>query len=887
MAIENINSNNPLDINDLDPLLPSNTPLTTTTTNNTNTPNTDSLQTSNTPASGSNALFIKGSGNPTLYPPLIDILNAVKDATYASKRNTYESSTAMNELTAQFYSNLVSNAEDFVSRMNDLVNLQGQSFGITEEANAEIDKLNAAAEKYNTENGSPAQDNAQVQAMNTAISNYNSAFTNLQIATAQWNANPKQIDEGTYNQYIGQYNNAVDAYNNQLSTYNNYKGARNQTIDAFNSVVNEFNSETGDINNRVATVNQDRQSYGQDPLQNLSAASPVPRLPDLPGPGGSTIPTINYSASDKSTQEKMPDIDPSESLNTLNVLIFDIVSTLAFTQQSTAQISNQQEKTDYFLRVKPNLVTLPAAFSSQQTSATTSTTGSGSNVGFGAVSAALDPVINSQVMNESQQNANYLQAGVRDNDPAFNYGLAQKRLEILLNLKGAVELTPLIDQAGNNDPEATGTAFRQALSVGVATDRAQVLSQVGIGSSDEALANLRTLGYDLSNISTQLSSPDLGIQILGLAGLSTTDLFNVTAQGVNAKEFLNDPFAGPVVKENLINGIGTALGGSDLRTAVTAALNDAIGSTSSYSNSEALVSQFQNSLINQGVSSSDAAIASASLSSQLDGAAFTSRTDFRDSVQQSLVSQGFSNDDALALASESAGISPLATDDATLAPRNLDANLFLSNLAFNLTLQNVTTPSEIAQNVAQKLLENTQEVSEATFRDDLEKELVNQGLNQDEARRVASGVGIPLSADSSSSQAAVRTDLVASLQGVYGPLVNTQDATQRAQHNADNLVGPANTNARAHYDDSHPTLVNVIRSNFEYVKTQSDNETYAKAIDSFRDYLKPTIELYASQEIARNPASFYMEATSIQHGADAKTGGVKMGGTSRALDLPA
>ena len=169
--------------------------------------------------------------------------------------------------------------------------------------------------------------------------------------------------------------------------------------------------------------------------------------------------------------------------------------------------------------------------------------------------------------------------------------------------------------------------------------------------------------------------------------------------------------------------------------------------------------------------------------------AFSSRVGFRNDLQQSLINQGFSSADAQQIASSIAGVPSNVTTDQVLTVNNINTNLLSGNLAFNLQQSGITTPSDITSQVVSGALANTQEIAEATLRDNLAHQLVVQGLTAEQARRVIAGTVIPQSTlDNPLSspgtgrqltQGELHDELVASISGVYSPLLSNNKPSNK------------------------------------------------------------------------------------------------------------
>lgn len=873
-------------------------------------------------------LVILSAGNPLLpKPSLFSYMHTVSMASVLNNQEAYQNSAAINSLTAKFYKNTILTVSFLLQIFSETQTLQKQTNQLYQEINNEINAENAQISNYDS---NVHDDNTETTNMHNAGVTFNSAYALFQSQTAAYNSG--LISAGEYAQDQTIFNQAQTNYNNEVASYNSYVSFRNPEINTFNSSVNSFNSAVNDNNASLAAINAERATLGLEPLPLQSAlnVSPLPTTLSF----ANTSPPAPVTVIAIDNPSFVPLLPPYPLPTPVNVttavflpLVQEYFASLSFINKGLALTSNVRTFLDFYLHTKFVVYAIPPAFASKMATGNTSNIGAGVDAGLAAISASLDPVIVERVLNKGAQNANYaslisvLKPGTIDATLAATANVLAGAAVVSAN-----QLTQLLKDSirgiGND------RAINDALTLGFVHNILDLVTQNTVAqalagltgennlnpgenniSGINALAstvNLSLTGIALNVLSSALKLPGLGGQLLGLAGLSASDVFNLTSHGLGFNNFASNPLTQALFADQLSSQVAQAIGPqaglsgqslAQLQGNINNSLLQAAQLTSSFAAPEQFFNNLAQTLSSNGLTGPLAINILSQTANTFFQPAFNSSFDFRNNLQQSLIDQGFSPNDALQLASSIANVSPGATGSELLNVNSINRNLLIGNLEYNLLLTGgLTTPSDIATKVINNLLANTQEIAEATFRADLTHQLEVQGLAKEQARRIAAGTVIPLTTQNNPllsgttthllSQNQLHEELVASIKGVYSPLLNKEQAEAHAKDLANLLVGPANANAKDIHDLANPlSLTSSINTHLKDLKNLKDQTLFNNAVDSFKDYLKPSVELNAFSERLMDPGKKLFYANDVMYAQPPTTGPVKIGGTNPALEI--
>lgn len=842
------------------------------------------------------------ANNPQIpKPSLLSIMQTESLASVSNKQTSYSNSVAINSLTSSFYRDLIFTASALLAKLQQLVELEANLFTIANELQTIVPLQNSVITNYNAGVSSDATNTTDIH---NAATTFNTAYNLYQQQIQQHNNH--QISDAEFAQDTTTFNTAQSTYNTAVGNYNSYSNTRSTAINNYNETIDPYNEFVNQINEQLIQINELRQSFG---------LPPVPLGPTI---SSGAAPTLPQASSSPPAPVTVPDIITPNAVPTLPPYQFDFtdfVNTIFIAIFKIATVSNQnllvglqliqdtRQFIDFFLPTKLLTIGIPPSFKSQTVPTNASTTGTNSNTGLAAVSAALDPAISRRLFNQGAQNALY-----RAISSVFKPGTIDATLLASANVlalasfvNGQQLIQDLRDSLTGKDLDSS--VLSNALALGIVGSIQDVSSKNILGQAltnllgpDEinnpkaqtvvsglsSTLNLSSIGSILSLLSSTLQLPGLGAQILGLAGLSPSDLFNLTNQGNGFNTFAFNPLTQNFFAEQLSIQLAQSLripNGSILQQNIQNALLQAAQNTSPLDDANTFFTNLGTALGNNAITGQQASDVLAATQDAFFAPAFTSRVDFRNDLQQSLITQGFSSSDALEISSSILGISPQATADQNIPINNVNSQLLTSNLAYNLSLIGITNFSEIADKVINALTANTKEVAEATFQADLIHQLKVQGLTQQQASRVAAGTVIPTEAFNVPSQTDLHAQIVASATNIYSSYQTAEQAQTHARDLADLLVGPANANAKEISDEAHPlSLVNTLERDLRIVRNLDDQTYFNTAIDVFRDNLRPSVDLYAFNQKLLDPGQRILYVNDLIYAQSAPTGTVKMGG---------
>lgn len=859
------------------------------------------------------------ANNPLLpKPALFNVSQDVSLASVANKQNTYAASTAINLLTSTFYRNFIFDADLLLALLGNLVNLERQTAQIISQLNDSISNENNFIAAFN---GGAATDTTKTTDINQAANTFNDAYALFQSQTEEFNQG--HITPSAYAADQQTFNAAQSAYNSAVNTYNLYADQRNADIQAYNNSLVNYNTTAQDNNAVLNVINVQRAALNIPPIPlqgSLSDTKSTLPIASTSPPAPVTVPTII----DQPTVPQIPFYSPFYVIDLVGTIFFTVAQIqIAATnpiQKGLELIQGVRTYIDFYSPVKRTVTAIPPSFTSKQAETNSTTlTGASINAGLGSISSSLDPVVVGRLYNQGAQDSYYQAATsvLKPNTIDVTLVATANVLTSASLINGQRLAQQLKDSIQGTDIDET--ILDKALALGLVNELLNIISNNSVtdgikefASPEEkanagfdsaantlnATVNLSLAGLALNLLSTTLGLPGLGGQILGQAGLSTSDVFNVTSQGVGFNNFAFNPLTRNFFAEQLSGQIAQQLGLSpENQQNLQNALLEASLNTSPFAGQDVFINNLSTALGNNGITGPLAADITAAASTGFNQPAFTSRESFSNDLQQSLVTQGFTENDASQIAATIAGISSPSgeTTGQTINTGSINLDLLAGNIAFNLFANGITTPSDIATKVAAELLKNTQEIAEATFRDDLRHQLEVAGLKQEVAARVAAGTAVPTTSLNNPLLQPVTTQLIAqneihdavrdSITNVYSSLYTPAQAQHEAQVLADALVGPANANAR----DAQPlSLVNTIRDNLNVLKDQKDQIFFNKSVESFKDYLKPTVELTAfTQDRLLDPGRRIFYADDLIHAPPPTTGTVKIGGVNPALEVAA
>ncbi|MBS4165174.1 Uncharacterized protein NEOC65_000223 [Neochlamydia sp. AcF65] len=856
-------------------------------------------------------LVIFNPDNPQIpKPSLLSYLQVISLATRMNKQSSYDESALINLLRSNFYKNSIDNANNLLQILNELLALQAETQKFNQAANDGINSVNIPISDYNS---GVSQDNSSTTSIHNAAINFNNAYTLYQAQTQAFLAGNISAEE--YAQNTATYNAAQAAYNQAVNTYNNYVTSRNQTINAYNDAVNAYNNQATANNQKLAEINEKRARYGLEPLppqELLSTYAPLLPVASSAPPAPVDVPAV-INASPIPLLTPYPTATPTDLIESIYLPLFQLTFAIVGQINKGLKLNlDMRDFLDYYLPVKTSLMGLPASFASQMMTNNNSAAGNSNTAGLASIAASLEPSIVARLHNQGNQNAYYQKFSA-----VLKSGTIDVSLVATANILASASLVSgqqMIDLLKNDAAGRTidGVNISKALALGFISNVTHLIAQNSLSSALQdlndnpaasqalntlsALINLSSAGVALSLLSSSLGQSGLGAQLLGLTGLSSSTIASLTGQGVGINDFASNPFVQAYAAQQLSTQIANALGlqaglPSSGVGALQQMLQNAVLASFQQTSSVAASNQFFNNLAQNltknGITGQQAADALSAASTAFYDPLFTSQVDFRDGLKKSLESQGFSSNDALQIASSIAGVAPTATSDPFFTPNDLDTNRFISNLASNLTLAGISTPSEIANKVASALLANTEQISQATLRDHLQYQLGLQGLAKDEARRVATGISFSATLENNPlSQANLHQELLSSITAVYLPVLGLKKAQEQAQQLADLLVGPANANAKDIHDAAQPySLVRSIADHLDSIKKTENEALFEATVESFKDYIKPSLDLYTFTQRLMDPANKLVYANDLMLAPAVNTGTIKMGGTNPALEV--
>ncbi len=848
--------------------------------------------------SGTGGLVIFSANNPKIpKPSLFSFMETVSLASVTNKDDSYTNSSTVSRVTANFYRNFIFNAAQLLKILFNILVIQEATQLIIASMNSQIGSENPLISSYNS---GVASDNANSTTINNAANTFNTAYNTFQEQTTQYNNG--QISAQEYAQDQATYNTALVTYNTAVNNYNIYAAGRNGTIDAYNNSVSAYNAQVEQNNSALASINQERAALGLPPIPLEQPISSVPSLASA-----NTVPPAPATAPPQINATTIYLIPPYALPSDLVTTLFQTLMQnpiIGQIETGLNQIQNVRQFSDFYLRVKTSVFALPAAFSSQFATSDTTTTGTNSSAGLAAISGSLDPSVVDRLLNQGAQNAYYQAASSVLKPGTIDVTILASALALTnASLFSAQQLLQLLK--GSTQQGFNQNSIDAALELGLASVLLDILSKNTLEnnvSEDENNANalpfqstenLNQLATAIGLFSLGLNLPGLGAQILGLSGLSDSELFNLTSNGIGFNNFIFNPFtqnfaaselAALLIQNTSASANLTPSEALTLQNNVQAALVQAASATSPLGGSNQFFNNLSTTLVSNGVTGPLSTNIQAAALTAFFEPAFTSQTGFSNNLQQSLISQGFSSSNAFQLASSIAGVAPGTSSDALLNVNNINTPLLAGNLAYNLQAVGVTTPSDVATQVITAFAKNTQEVNEATLRDNLVHELEVQNLTAEQARRVVAGTAIPLTSQNNPlvssvathtiSRDALHAQLVSSIANVYNPLIGTQQAQVQASQLADQIVG-----------QNPLSLVSLVHSHLNTLKNQQDQIYFDTAIENFQAKIKPSINYIAYYNQLVDPGKKYLYANNLMEDPSSSTGPVKMGGTNPALEI--
>ncbi len=857
---------------------------------------------SNLGLSGTTSLIILSADNPQIpKPSLLAVMNQVSDASVTNKQKVYEQSVTIHSLTAKFYQQMIFNADNLLKTLFDTLANQAQAQALVIQANNEIQAQNVAGGFYNLDVGNDVGFTTNI---NSAATTFNAAYDLFQQQTVLYNNG--QITQAQYDLDVAAFNLSQVVYNSAVAIYDNYQGVRNTNIQIYNNSVDTYNSHVGGYNTLIQGINSTRASLGLPPLPLLSPLAHAPLLPqaNTSPPAPVTVPEIIVPL----PFAPISTIPTVFSVNLLVALFLPLILLRLFLmgqmQTGLNLINNAQEFVDFYLRVKTDVNALPAAFASQLAASSTNPSGTSSNTGLAAMSGALDPVIVRRLFNQGFQNAVYkdlidaltpgtLEATLLANALTFSTLSTNTAAQLIKTVPGSIledklasEKAFSLNYVNNLVGLLSNNVFGPGLASFAAPAEENTPTTVAALTALQSTVNLSVAGLSLGLLSLATGLPGIGGQILGNAGLDSSQLFNLTnGGGIGFNNFLSNPFLQPLLSSQLATSISQTNPGLNISSQdLSQAILQAAQQTSALSSGDQFLSNLSNTLTNQGIKGKPAVIVLSAASSALFEPVFDSRIGFRENILQSLIQQDFDSQSALQIASSIAQVSPLATSDQAINVKDINTSLLAGNLTANLVNANVDNASDIVNKIIDSLVANRKEIAEQTLRDDLAKSLVNEGLTAQQARRIATGVSIPVStlnnpllssqALNTMSQAELHAELVNTFTNAYGPTFGN------------GARGEALKLANALVDEANPTsLVNITRDNLNQLKNLDDKKYYNAAIDNFKDYIKPSVEFYAFIKRYQDPGNAILFTNDLIHAPAPKTGPVKIGGTNPPLEI--
>ena len=823
-------------------------------------------------------LSIYSADNPQIpKPTLLSVLQQVSLASEENKATAYENSTTIYLLSAKFNRDMIFTSDDILQLLYSVLTFQNQQQVFIElQLRAQIDAQNDVIANYNA---GRVNDANQTATMHDAAETFNAAHA-LYLT---------QLDEGITPEQQETFDQAQLTYNTAVNNYNAYFNVRNPAIDSYNASITAYNIDILAMNTTILVINIFRSEHN---LPLIASATPIPvpgyEAPYLPTAG--TSPPSPVAVPNTLNPPFIPQVPPYDGV--IDDLIAGVflpeseitMTVLGNTQKGLKLIVSSQQFIDYILQTKINVKAIPPSDAPQMATSDTSTTGVGINAGLAAISVSLDPVVVTRLFNQGAQDANYQQIIAElDRDIVDTTLIATSNLLKNISLVTGQQLIELLQNSPQGDKThdnifaiglaanilniASRNVIANGLKESVGPNAANEAALKGLGST----MNLSLIGLATALLSSALGLPGLGAQLLGSAGVNNADIFNLTANGgTGFNNFAFNPFTQALFAEQLSARIAQNLGANNLQEGIQQALLQASLQTSPFAGSEQFFSNLAVALSNNAETKPLASQILNSASTAFFEPAFTSRVDFRNQLQQSLIDQDLDGNEALQIASSIAGVSPSAETDEPVNTKTVDIDFLSSNLAESLANLGIPSFQDITQNIINGLRENNQEIAEATFRNNIRHELEVQGLKQEVATRVASGLSIPSANLALLNQTNLHEQLVASFSDIYSPLLGEDRANAHAQQLADSILGPA---------------VSALRDHLEEVKNLQNQAFFDTAMDNFKDYLKPTVDLYAFMEKAMDPAKRLVYANDIMMAPTATTGPVKMGGTNPPLEI--
>lgn len=823
-------------------------------------------------------------------PALFAVMQAVSNAISASKSISFESDAAISKINSTYYRDMIFIATGVLKILLQILDLQRKTDAVVAQIDPDIQGQNSAIASMNSTVGI---DHDLTVNMNTAVDHFNVAVALFQFQT--YLHDTQQLSDTDYNTALNVFNGYLAEYNTAKDFYNSIVGPRNAQIGLYNQTIVDFNTRVDDHNAQIDEINNERLDLGIFPLLPhqdkqtdfrplLTPASDFSYLNFAP-----QVPVL--SANPIPFQAAYPRPIPENILTSFFIVII-LTRILSMTNLLLKHVEINQNSNEFFnfyLRTNFLLVGLANAYAPTLASSNVTTAGSSVNAGLAAISNALDPVVVSQLYNKGNQDAyakaftSILGLGVFDATLLANASVLDKSAII-----AAQRLFDKLDALGVDykDSESLAGAialeFAAALSGiagnnGVAGGLSELLSLDINDPTLKALSatiGLSNSGVAISLLSASLGIPGLGAQLLLAAGLSQEEVFNLTSQGNGVNDFLFNPLTQGLAGGVLAASITNSLGG-DLSLGQQEALSKSIllaASQTSPLNPNGFFDNLSKALSDNGISGNLSNSILQSAQSGIYGPIAGSREELRSSIAGSLQAQGYSYDDAGSVADAIAG-----TEGGN---GSFNQDLFKSNLAYTLGQAGISSQSDIVNNVIQGLSANIQEVNEATFRDNLQKELTKNGLNQDQALRVATGVAYPvisannaltaLTATNALSTDDLRSNLQNKLTDYFQPIIGAKAANLEATHYTNAIVGK---------DAADPnSLVNVLNQQISTLKNQKDDSLFNASINSFKDYLKPSTDVNTFNNRLVDLAYHNLYAQDLIHQQASNTGTVKIGG---------
>jgi len=669
------------------------------------------------------------------------------------------------------------------------------------------------ASQYTTAYGNNLTD---ISTLNTQLITYTSTIPSVQAAINQLNAAITSFNTGSITST--QLQTAIDQYNTFAQQQNGVVSQTNNAIDHFN-VLTDANDAT------ISHANQELLNAGKKPLATQpdynTTATPLPIVGAAPGTPP-MAPIVYSSVPLPLAVNKMDSKGAGTPVELANALFESYFGLMTGQFAITAEMLKQQSSfvsfVQFFLQGK--LPFIPSAFYTPNNATTsTGTADTGSVSSTTLVTSLSTPTIEG-ILSQSK----YL-AGVTQEEYAKNFPQVTQQINYLL--------TTLLSQIGLQAGSSSLRLLEGRLPF-IDPNSSPVLASLAGAFAEQT-------GQAIEN----------GSLLPGITDILSKAFPGIDAQSLNSLAEKLASAADLVLLQTGLFQLGQALGNPQLVGQVVSTIPGATGSqttASSQVDAEAVLNDKK-----------FAAIVNDEISQQLATEANISQSQAQDALNASLnasIVDGNLNQQSFVDNLQQQGITSQAAIDATnLLHNTLQSEIINQGILNEAVSKNNLSKTILANDQVSQIVGGNPNITNRELRDELANQFIANGATSQQALTAATlavtGNYAAIGTSPATVDSVSKNLYAGAIKQIEGIGLSQTAAEQFANDLVSTVMGPS-------VPGSQTSIRDLISQKLDQVLSTDDKTATEKVKESFRQYMEPTLELYAFAERLRDPGTTFL-----------------------------